>query len=357
MPSANTTCETKPANFAEIVSNVDTNMFQHVMGNDPRPHYFHQPNIMGSPPPGPPTPGTPPATSKNVGDGLFYSVLNPLLEQYNKYFSAPIEQPTMAQIGQLLAEQQTWSAAVNTGQVSGYIEGNQVTVNNSGACAINAPLTGDHRRWFGLRRSAVRLDERADRDKHAHDPSDLAGSRESHDSEPATGQCAIRLLSDTHGERGHGPLYLVAQQRLASRGADAERRDRRDHGHADRSGGLELHDQGDRLDHSDASERDSQPVDHGAPPPTDRRERCCGVLHADHSHAERHRQPQQRRSQQMRIRIRHHELLRVDSIVRLAAGVGLEPCGGIRVAYEPHGQHHLPLQDLGDERRRHEQRR
>ena len=139
--SATTTCETKPATFAEIVSAVDTNMFQHVMGNDPRPHYFHQPNIMGSPPPGPPTTGTPPATSKNVGDGLFYSVLNPLLEQYNRYFSAPIEQPTMVQIGQLLAEQQAWSQA-NTGQVSGYIEGNQVTVNNAGSSAVNAPLTG-----------------------------------------------------------------------------------------------------------------------------------------------------------------------------------------------------------------------
>ncbi len=83
-----------------------------------------------------------------------------------------------------------------------------------------------------------------------------------------------------------------------------------------------------------------------------------GLLdHPDHSHPERHRQPQQRRSQQMRIRIRHDGLLRVDSIVRLAAGVGLEPRGGVRIAYEPHGQHHLPLQDLSDERRRHEQRR
>ena len=116
-------------------------MFQHMMGNDPRPHYFHQPNMMGSPPPGPPTTGTPPATSPSVGDGLYYSVMNPLLEQYNQYFSAPMEQPTMAQIGQLLAEQQAWSAA-NTSQVSGYIEGNKVTVTNSGTGAVTAPLTG-----------------------------------------------------------------------------------------------------------------------------------------------------------------------------------------------------------------------
>ena len=141
MASAVTTCETKPATFADVVNNVDTNMFQHVMGNDPRPHYFHQPNLMGSPPPGPATTGTPPATSKNVGDGLFYSVLNPLLEQYNSYFSAPLEQPTMAQIGHLLAEQQAWSAALSAGTISGYIEGSQVTVNNSGG-PISTPLTG-----------------------------------------------------------------------------------------------------------------------------------------------------------------------------------------------------------------------
>jgi hypothetical protein len=139
--SSTNTCETKAANFAEVVASVDTNMFQHVMGNDPRPHYFHQPNLMGSPPAGPPTTGTPPATLPSKGDGLFYSVMNPLLEEYSQYFNVPIEQLTMAQIGQLLAEQQAWSKA-SAGQVSGYIEGNQVTVQNSGTEAVNTPLTG-----------------------------------------------------------------------------------------------------------------------------------------------------------------------------------------------------------------------
>jgi hypothetical protein len=139
--SPTNTCEEKPADFAEIVQDVDTNMFQHVMGNDPRPHYFHQPNLMGTPPPGPPTTGTPPATEPKVGDGLFYSVMNPMLEEYAKYFNVPIDQLTMAQIGELLAEQGTWSKAI-AGQVSGYIEGNQVTVQNGGTEAVNTPLTG-----------------------------------------------------------------------------------------------------------------------------------------------------------------------------------------------------------------------
>jgi hypothetical protein len=139
--SSTNTCEEKPANFAEVVNSIDTNMFQHMMGNDPRPHYFHQPNLMGTPPIGPPTTGTPPATLPSKGDGLFYSVLNPLLEEYAQYFNVSIEQLTMTQIGALLAEQQAWSKA-NTSQVSGYIEGGQLTLQNTGTEAVNTPLTG-----------------------------------------------------------------------------------------------------------------------------------------------------------------------------------------------------------------------
>ena len=139
--SPTNSCEEKAADFAEIVNDVDTNMFQHLMGNDPRPHYYHQPNLMGTPPPGPATTGTPPATSPGVGNGLFYSVMNPMLEEYEKYFNVPIEQLTMAQIGELLAEQEAWEKA-SAGQVSGYIEGNQVTVQNSGTEATSIPLTG-----------------------------------------------------------------------------------------------------------------------------------------------------------------------------------------------------------------------
>ena len=55
--SSTTTCETKPANFAEIVNDTVSGMFQKVMGNDPRPSYVHQTNLLGQPPPGPPTTG------------------------------------------------------------------------------------------------------------------------------------------------------------------------------------------------------------------------------------------------------------------------------------------------------------
>ncbi|MBV8987364.1 MAG: hypothetical protein JO372_02275 [Solirubrobacterales bacterium] len=130
-----TTCNPAGTAFTitQIVANVDQGMFQHMMGNDPRPHYFHQTNLMSQ------TTGSP----NGEGDGLFYETLNPLLAEYNGYFAsnAPIEQPTMAQIGTLLTQQANWATA-STSQVSGYIQGNQVTVTNSGTGAIETPLTG-----------------------------------------------------------------------------------------------------------------------------------------------------------------------------------------------------------------------
>jgi hypothetical protein len=144
VPSSTTTCEAKPADFAEIVSSVVSGMFQNMMGNDPRPSYVHQTNLMGQPPAGPATTGTPPSTPDTTGDGLLYSVLNPLLAEYREYFAAtaPFEQLTLGAIGNLLAEQAAWKGAVSAGHVSGYIEGSKITLVNTGTGAISTPLTG-----------------------------------------------------------------------------------------------------------------------------------------------------------------------------------------------------------------------
>ena len=66
-----TTCNPPGTAFpiGTIVASVDQGMFQHMMGNDPRPHYFHQTNLMSQ------TTGT----VNGVGDGLFYETMDPLL--------------------------------------------------------------------------------------------------------------------------------------------------------------------------------------------------------------------------------------------------------------------------------------
>jgi hypothetical protein len=134
VPSSVTTCNPAGTAFTigDIVSSVDQGMFQHMMGNDPLPDYFHQTNLMSSTTNG----------ATGDGDGLYYETINPLLAQYHQYLqgNAPIEQLTMAQIGDLLNEQANWATASNN-QVSGYIQGNVVTVNNNGS-SVELPLTG-----------------------------------------------------------------------------------------------------------------------------------------------------------------------------------------------------------------------
>ncbi len=129
-----TTCNPAgtPFTIAQIIGSVDQNMFQHMMGNDPRPHYFHQTNLMTS-------------TTSGVngdGDGLFYETMNPLLAEYNQYFAAnaPIEQPTMAEIAVLLSQQSAWKT--HQGSVTGTITGNVVAIVNATGGALYVPLTG-----------------------------------------------------------------------------------------------------------------------------------------------------------------------------------------------------------------------
>jgi hypothetical protein len=153
------TCADTTCTWSDVVNQVVSQMFGYMMDNDPRPSYVHQTNTMGSPPAGsegtdglPPSTYTPqpgggadePAGTGNpttTGDGTLYQVLDPLLYQYNEYFNstAPFEQLTEQAIATLLADQSAWSASTN---VTGSINGNQVTVTNGGTSAIEVPLTG-----------------------------------------------------------------------------------------------------------------------------------------------------------------------------------------------------------------------
>ena len=142
--SSTTTCEEKPANFAEIINNTVSGMFREMMNNDPRPNYVHQTNLMGEPPPGPATTGTPPNTQRH--DRRWFALLGaesvagrvpPVLR-----FDRTIRTADLGRDLQRSRRAVGMEKATGAGQVSGYIEGNQVTINNSGAGAINAPLTG-----------------------------------------------------------------------------------------------------------------------------------------------------------------------------------------------------------------------
>ena len=126
--TAVTTCRTAPATWSELVSLESQRIFGHMMGNDPRPHFFHQSNL---------------ADSTAAGGAVFYPVLDATLARYRATFnaSAPIVQLTPTEIGSLLARQDGWATASRS-SVSGYIDGTRVTVANSASSAVDVPLTG-----------------------------------------------------------------------------------------------------------------------------------------------------------------------------------------------------------------------
>ncbi|HJZ60827.1 MAG TPA: hypothetical protein VKD47_01590 [Miltoncostaeaceae bacterium] len=126
--TAVTTCRTTAATWTDYLDSEVGIMFDHVLGNDPRPHYVHQSNLI--------------LTS---GNGILYGadhqgVLDVLLARYHAYFNAtaPLVQPSMSQAGTLLRQQSAWATAAPT--VTAYLQDGQAHVTTAGA--VDVPLTG-----------------------------------------------------------------------------------------------------------------------------------------------------------------------------------------------------------------------
>lgn len=115
-----TTCFTAPATWEQYVNNEATQMFQHLFANEPKPHYFHQSNL--------------------AEDGVFYPVVNELLTRYRAYMKPLLVQVGMKDAALTIQRFDKWRAALASGQVSAYLQNNQVFVTSS--VAIDVPVTG-----------------------------------------------------------------------------------------------------------------------------------------------------------------------------------------------------------------------
>ena len=148
--TSTTTCATTPFTFAQVVNQVVSGMFQNMLSNNPEVSYVHQTNIMGAPPYSsilPPANYVPAATAQpgTDGDGTLYEVLNPLISEYDSYFTAgtPYEQLTLGGIGNTLAHQTAWASnqAASSPTVSASETNGVVTIANTGTGAVNVPVT------------------------------------------------------------------------------------------------------------------------------------------------------------------------------------------------------------------------
>jgi hypothetical protein len=136
VPIANvTTCNAALTDWPTYLSNESRIMFGHLVGNDPRPHYFHQTNIAQSNPNA--------ATTDTTVGGTMYALVDTLLARYDAEYDrtvSPLVQLTPTQIAASLVQQRDWGTA--RAQVQGWIQDGAVHVKNTGATAVSVPLTG-----------------------------------------------------------------------------------------------------------------------------------------------------------------------------------------------------------------------
>lgn len=104
-----------------IVPQEARHALNHALGMDPRPHYVHQSNL--------------------AGDRILYPVLDRLLGDYRALFadSAPLANPTHAQLGQEMQRRAAWAAAATS--VTATVTGSTLVITNNGGSAVDVPVT------------------------------------------------------------------------------------------------------------------------------------------------------------------------------------------------------------------------
>jgi hypothetical protein len=144
--TANTTCFTTPVTQAQFIDREASAVVKRMIGNDPRPHYAHQSNIMSD---------SANANVANRGDGILYAVIGEAVTRYRSYFKTTFQQLSQTASTQELKRQTAWTAALAANRVNGYIQDGKVTITSStaGDVPITGTTTGD---VYGGQRSGWR---------------------------------------------------------------------------------------------------------------------------------------------------------------------------------------------------------
>ncbi|MCW2527543.1 MAG: hypothetical protein JWM76_2403 [Pseudonocardiales bacterium] len=100
-------------------------MLDHILSNDPRPHYTHQ-NAL-------------------VRERLLLGLLDDVLKTFRELISVPLRQMSLAEAGLELKRRRKWARLVDDGAVSAAAIGDSVRVENRTIDEVEVPITGDGR--------------------------------------------------------------------------------------------------------------------------------------------------------------------------------------------------------------------
>jgi hypothetical protein len=123
-------CFSTPVTQAQFIQRESAALVANMLGNDPRPHYAHQTNLISDPNA---------ALPVNRGDGILYAVLSAALANYRSHMTTSFQQPGMTALREVLRRQVAWGNT-SRGLVSGFIQDGKVTI--AAAVPRDVPITG-----------------------------------------------------------------------------------------------------------------------------------------------------------------------------------------------------------------------
>jgi len=156
-----------------------------VLANDPRPFYMHQSNL--------------------TGDRLGYALMNSVLSGYRSVYASntPIVNQQLSADGAALNAQDIWAQTLSAGTVSGYIQGNTVTI--TGPSGTSVPVTVPNGTKIGTARGSAfgsaYAGEHSDRTTLGSGPLTLLLNTTPYPAGPATAAPAATHSPLTHSTR------------------------------------------------------------------------------------------------------------------------------------------------------------
>jgi len=120
-----------PATWEQVLKAEARRIFITMISNDPRPHYFHQSNLVTG------------ADADASVQALLCELIDAVLHHYwCAVGEMPIAQPTLGEIGDLMRDRSAWEAALSAGSIVARRDAAGVRIENRSHAAIRVPITG-----------------------------------------------------------------------------------------------------------------------------------------------------------------------------------------------------------------------
>ena len=132
-----------PARWEQVLAAESRRIFITMISNDPRPHYFHQSNLVTG------------LDAEASEEALLCELIDAVLHHYwDAVGEMTIAQPTLGEIGDLVRDRIAWGAALSAGSILAHRDTAGVRIENRSDAALRVPLTGTVAgAWYGVARS------------------------------------------------------------------------------------------------------------------------------------------------------------------------------------------------------------